>query len=190
VRLGCGLAQVWLAHFALVKEYYTGPGFASQNSPFERSLKSSMETIIEKLKKHILENPNEEISLEVNTTPPSLLVLNEAPYFSLNLDGLYIHLECFWRAVIDSKIVFTSEDDKQMFGLKKPLNIIEAFQKSFSSKRASFIRIKNPIADLQILFEDGSSIEAFASSGGYETWSISGKDRQIICQGGGQLVLV
>ncbi|QQR55563.1 hypothetical protein IPG41_03340 [Candidatus Peregrinibacteria bacterium] len=123
-----------------------------------------METITEKLKKKILEKGDEEISLEVNLDTPSLLVLNEAPYYSLKLGDSYIHLECFWRAVVNSKIVFTSEDDKQMFGLDKPFDLIEAFQKFFSSKRVSLIKIKHPIADLQIIFEDGSYIEAFARS--------------------------
>lgn len=146
--------------------------------------------LIEKLKEKILEKPDGEISVEVNIAAPSLLILNEAPYYSLDWDGVYVHLQCFWRAVVDSKIVFTSEDDKQIFGLEKPFDISEAFPKFFSSQQVSFIKIKNPIADLQILFEDGSYIEAFASSSGYETWSIWGKDIRIICLGEGKIGIV
>ena len=151
-----------------------------------------MKTTIEKLREKIQKSKNEEISLEIHDNlTASLVILNEAPYYSLlfNNENTYIHLTSLWRAVINSKIIFTSEDDKQMFGLKKPFDVQEAFKEHFSSKKISKIKIRNPIADMQIIFQDGSYIELFATSAGYENWIMSGKEIQIICLGGGELAV-
>lgn len=151
-----------------------------------------MKSTIEKLKEHLLENHNSKPLFAITTNVlTSLEILNEAPYYSLQFIGedTYIHLTSFWRAIVDSKLSFSSDDDKQKFGNQENFDIGKEYVASFGNKRVIRIEVRKPISDLILQYEDGSYIEIFADSGGYESWIISGKGIQIICLGGGELAI-
>ena len=149
-------------------------------------LASLIEQIIEELKdkkRSIIKIPN--------NSKCKLVILNEAPYYSLiDTDNSFtIHLESFWRVIEKNRVIFTISDDKQKFGLKKPFDVLEAFNEEFDGVELLDIEIKRPISDISFNFKNEKRIEVFVDSSGYEGWSMGGNKRQIICLGGGDIAI-
>jgi hypothetical protein len=92
--------------------------------------------------------------------------------------------------VVNGRINLGHEDHEQQFGLPAPLDGQQKALALLSSKIVRVI-IHESTADLTIDFENGTSLEVFNNSGGYEGWNCSHADGlQIIGMGGGGLATV
>jgi hypothetical protein len=177
--------------------------FPHFHSP-EKTLKKALQQLISQID----EDPTSNATVKVDLAAPTLEILNEAPYYSLVFpEKSYIHLECFWRAISDSRVVFGINDDSkilpffsggksesiksearnQSFDATRPFSVQEAYDRYYSSKRVTQIIIRNPIQDLQITFDDGSCLEACIDSGTHESWTALSGETMLAADGGGRL---
>lgn len=96
-----------------------------------------------------------------------------------------LQVYCPWRIVTAAGIALGDRDHEQKFGLPKPVDAKEEAQRLLNAK-AIKLTIRAKTADLLIEFENGSPLEIFNSSSGYEGWECSGKDGLlVVAQGGG-----
>jgi hypothetical protein len=104
--------------------------------------------------------------------------------------GTGIYISCPWRIVANGRIYLGHVDHEQQFGLPAPLDGQQKALEYLSSKVVR-VTIREITADLTIDFENGSSLEVFNNSGGYEGWNcLNAEGLQIIGMGGGGLTTV
>lgn len=94
---------------------------------------------------------------------------------------------CPWRILTAAGIALGNADHSQKFGLPKPVDAQEEAQKLLDAKVVRLV-VRAKTADLLIEFENGSGLEAFNTSSGYEGWECSDKDGLlVVTRGGGEL---
>lgn len=108
-----------------------------------------------------------------------------------------LNLECPWRLSVGGNIQFGNEDDGQQFGLPEPVDGISLAKRLITEALVSSVIVRPGTGDLTIDFDNGTCLEAFNHSGGYESWIWSSADgtevvaggggRMSICKGGGQI---
>jgi hypothetical protein len=97
-------------------------------------------------------------------------------------------VECLWRLVSDERIVVTSEDHQQRFGLPAPIDASARALQAIDAKPIRRARFDTTTGDLTIEFANGVRLEAIVTSGGYENWAFSKPDgTQLIALGGGRV---
>jgi uncharacterized protein DUF6188 len=98
-----------------------------------------------------------------------------------------LQVYCPWRIVTAAGIALGNADHEQRFGLPKPVDATEEAQRMLNAKTVK-LAVRANTADLLIEFENGSCLEVFNSSSGYEGWECSDKDGLlVVAQGGGAL---
>lgn len=98
-----------------------------------------------------------------------------------------LQVYCPWRIVSAAGIVLGNADHEQQFGLSKPVDAREEAQRLLNAK-ATKVTVRARTADLLVEFENGSCLEVFNSSSGYEGWECSDKDGLlVVALGGGEL---
>jgi len=98
-----------------------------------------------------------------------------------------LQVYCPWRVLTAAGIALGNADHEQRFGLPKPIDATEEAQRLLNAKAVKLVARANT-ADLLIEFENGSCLEVFNSSSGYEGWECSDKDGLlVVAQGGGTL---
>jgi hypothetical protein len=98
-----------------------------------------------------------------------------------------LQVYCPWRIVSPAGIALGSADHEQQFGLPKPVDATEEAERLLNAKAVK-LTVRARTADLLIEFENGSCLEVFNSSSGYEGWECSDKDGLlVVAQGGGDL---
>lgn len=93
--------------------------------------------------------------------------------FQWNLvsDGdVFIHTT-FWRLVGSDRILVTSEDDRQQFGLPQPVDAAEEFNDALAKIRITDVGVDSVTGDLFISFPS-YRLEIITRSMAYETWEI------------------
>lgn len=103
--------------------------------------------------------------------------------FAFDSGKAMINIECTWRIVIDGRIAFGRDDHGQKFGLSAPLDGVRESIQLLSSSRVAAIHIRRGTGDLEIKFENGSRLEIFNSSSGYEGWSFRSGSLSSCCYG-------
>jgi hypothetical protein len=103
-------------------------------------------------------------------------------------DESTVDTETFWR-LVGKRVVVTSEDDGQLFGLKEPVNAASLIQASIGSGQIEHFTLDERTGDLSLKIDGGWIIQFLTTSGGYEGWRIGHGDESIICLGGGELAI-
>ncbi|MFD1156994.1 hypothetical protein [Roseovarius aestuarii] len=109
-------------------------------------------------------------------------------------EDAFIELYVPWRIVSGGRIVFSDEDDGQLFGLSEPKNGEEIAKSFLRSKKISTVTTDRETGDLSLLFSGGSRLDAFSNSAGYEAWRAQYKFEQsthnFVALGGGEIAFL
>src|SRR3954470_24222884 len=100
-----------------------------------------------------------------------------------------IRADTFWRVIAAGRIHVTSEDHGQLFGLTEPVDSAAKATEALSSAVVQQVGATDS-GDLVIHFDNGSRLEIFSTSSGYESWCVfypSGDEA--IGLGGGEIRL-
>jgi len=99
-----------------------------------------------------------------------------------------ISIECLWRIIQSERIVLTSEDHEQKFGLPAPLNASARGEALLAGKFVTSAQLREATADIILTFEHELKMEILSTSAGYESWQLRDpKGMSYVAQGGGQL---
>lgn len=105
-------------------------------------------------------------------------------------DNIYASTWGFWRLMIGNKIKFISFDDKQQFGLPKPIDLVKELESLLRGKSLKQIRVKQDTGDLFLVLTDDVIIEIYISSSGYETYDFSIGNKRYIGMGAGDISII
>lgn len=103
-------------------------------------------------------------------------------------DASSIATQSFWRLVTD-RVLVTSEDHGQMFGLKEPVNSAKVAEDVLGQVFVARFTLDDRTGDLSLEFNGSGTVQFLTTSGGYEGWRIGHGDQSIICLGGGGLAV-
>ena len=93
-----------------------------------------------------------------------------------------------WRFVKGSAIALGSCDHRHNFGLVQPVDAIAVALDLVNGRCVISAEVANSSSDLTADFGAGIRLEIFNSSSGYEGWSLTGPEGQLlVAQGGGHL---
>ena len=98
-----------------------------------------------------------------------------------------------WRIVSKGRIAFGVGDDGQMFGLSAPIKGEDRTRFLLGNKKVVCASVDPTTADIVVGFEDGTRLDVFALSMGYEAWQAffrHGDDEIMLIGGGGTLSFI
>jgi hypothetical protein len=95
--------------------------------------------------------------------------------------------ESFWRLINESRVVVTSEDHGQQFGLHEPVDAAAGVLSSVGGRNVEAARISESSGDLIIEFKGRAQLQLLQMSSGYESWRLSVRGTEVICGGGGEI---
>lgn len=101
--------------------------------------------------------------------------------------GITVATESFWRLINEGRIVVTSEDHGQLFGLTVPVDAVAAVLSSIGDRQVESAKISESSGDLTIEFKGRAALQLLQMSAGYESWRLSVGGTEIICTGGGEI---
>jgi hypothetical protein len=105
--------------------------------------------------------------------------------FTFEFGPAALSVACLWRIVAGGKVVLTSRDQGQQFGLPAP---VDAYAEAFTLlQRRPVVRVRldEASADLLLEFEDGQRLELLTDSSGYEPWNFHAPGVHLVGLGGG-----
>ena len=100
-----------------------------------------------------------------------------------------IVVECLWRLVESDRILITSEDDGQKFGLPEPVEAATEVNRRLTGAAVDAIELRSGLLDLELRFSTGHSLQILPDSSGYEAWNVCCRNRLFIAVGGGELAV-
>jgi hypothetical protein len=101
-----------------------------------------------------------------------------------------LHVECSWRIVNAQALLVTSADHDQQFGLAEPVDALAIARSTLIDQEITDVVLGKIAADLRISFANGAELQILQNSSGYEAWSLSGSDRDLlVALGGGDLAV-
>jgi len=107
--------------------------------------------------------------------------------FKFGPDAL-ISVECLWRIIQQSRVVLTSEDHGQRFGLPAPVDAKAECIALLNGQAVTAASLKVVTADLVITFSSDLRLEIIPTSSGYESWQMRDPTgANYVAQGGGQI---
>lgn len=89
----------------------------------------------------------------------------------------YIQTYCLWRIVRDNRLILTSDDHGQQFGLPAPIDAGCKAMEAFASASVRAVVLREAMGDMLIEFEQGLRLEIISNSAGYEAWEVRGPGR-------------
>jgi len=99
-----------------------------------------------------------------------------------------IGVDCLWRIVERDRVVLTSEDHLQQFGLPAPVDAAVRGGQLLSKRRVTAVHLREATSDIVVEFTDGLRLEIIATSSGYENWQLCDPSgTSYFAQGGGQI---
>ena len=105
--------------------------------------------------------------------------------------GKNIAVSVPWRVVTTDGIAYGDEDDGQWFGLSAPVQGEARTNELLAGRSVVGVAVDEPTADLCVTFDDGTRLDLFNNSCGYEGWRVlifKGQDEiEIVALGGGGL---
>lgn len=108
-------------------------------------------------------------------------------------DDVAIAVGCHWRLISPNGIALTDEDDRQQFGLPKPVDAEAQANTLLAGATVAIATVDRLTADLLLRFSNDMRLDLLNNSSGYEGWQGSfadgGKGTSIIAMGGGGLAL-
>jgi hypothetical protein len=111
-------------------------------------------------------------------------------WFFAFTEGGSIATESFWRLLDSERLVVSSEDHEQLFGLKEPVDAAKSVTKVVGAKKITEYSCSEVCSDLILRFENKIELQFLNTSSGYESWRAWHNDVQVICTGGGELAII
>ena len=99
-----------------------------------------------------------------------------------------VRVDCLWRIVAGGRLVRTSQDHEQRFGLPAPLDACAEAESLLGGRRVAAARVREETADLLVEFDGGLLLEVLSDSAGYEPWEFTAPGVHLIALGGGGFV--
>lgn len=96
-----------------------------------------------------------------------------------------LHVECLWRIVAGGRLVLTSQDHEQQFGLPNPRDVYAVAESLLKGRCALALRVREETADLRVDFDGNFLLEVLADSSGYEPWQFTAPGVHLVALGGG-----
>lgn len=101
----------------------------------------------------------------------------------------WITTEGLWRWV-DRGVAVSSEDHEQRFGRATPVDSGAELSALLTDRIVTSVTGDEETGDLRLSFSEGSRLEFLQTSAGYEGWQLSTGIVNVICVGGGKLVVL
>lgn len=99
-----------------------------------------------------------------------------------------IDAECLWRLVGGRRIVRTSNDQGQQFGLAAPIDAAAEACQILAHVTVVGVELFNATADIHITLSGRQRLEIIPDSSGFEGWTVRGPGSIcFVAQGGGQI---
>jgi hypothetical protein len=105
--------------------------------------------------------------------------------FSFDFETGVLRVDCLWRIVAGGRLVLTSEDHEQQFGLPAPRDAYTEATTMLGGRRVTAARLREETADLLVEFDGGLLLEVLSASSGYEPWQLSAPGVLLVAMGGG-----
>jgi len=105
--------------------------------------------------------------------------------FTFEFEQANLHVDCFWRIKANDRIVLTSSDHGQQFGLPAPVDAYAEASSRLQGHRVIDVQLEKDSADLTIMFDRGHRLEVFTDSSGYEPWNLWAPGVHLVALGGG-----
>ena len=105
--------------------------------------------------------------------------------FTFEFGPAALSVACLWRIVAGGRVVLTSRDQGQQFGLPAPVDAYEEAFALLQGLRVVGVQLDEASADLLLEFEDGQRLELRTDSSGFEPWSFHAPGVHLVALGGG-----
>ncbi len=102
-------------------------------------------------------------------------------------DGASLATESPWRLIAKGRIVVSSEDHDQQFGMPAPVDAEREVLSRAGSLTVEAASVSADAGDLTISFSGGTYLQLLQLSSGYESWRLSVDGSESICIGGGSI---
>jgi hypothetical protein len=104
-------------------------------------------------------------------------------------DGTEVRADSPWRLIRGGRIVLSSEDHGQWYGLPQPVDAEAVCSSMICGTAVQSAEVREGTADIVVLFESGDRLEIVPLSSGFESWQIAGPGGLMtVAQGGGSVV--
>ncbi|MBI5850622.1 MAG: hypothetical protein HZB39_06215 [Planctomycetes bacterium] len=113
----------------------------------------------------------------------------DAQHWVFNFSGgLVLQVSAAWRVLKGERVAVGWRDHGQLFGLAAPVDLPDRLRSLVGSGIVA-TATHDSAGDLAVQFENGSVLEVFNDSSGYEGWGLHGPGkRSVVAQGGGHVV--
>ena len=101
--------------------------------------------------------------------------------------GVSLATESPWRLIEQSRIVVSSEDHDQQFGLPAPVDAAREVLSRAAGRTVEVASVAADSGDLMIQFPGQLYLQLLQLSSGYESWRLSADGGETICMGGGSI---
>jgi len=104
--------------------------------------------------------------------------------------GVSLALGCLWRLVEAEKILVTSADHGEMFGLQVAVDAASIVNQHLVGASIISVELHKGTLDLILGFSEARFLQVLADSSGYESWNLYKDELQYTAVGGGKLTFV
>lgn len=109
-------------------------------------------------------------------------------YFTFSDAGI-ITAECPWRLLKGGRIVLSSDDHQQRFGLPANIDAAAKATEYLSANEVRRAEVRTGTLDILLDFSGDFRLEIIPISSGFEAWKIADPlGQEVVAQGGGNLV--
>jgi len=99
-------------------------------------------------------------------------------------DRVCLQVECLWRLIVSGKLVITSEDHGQQFGLPAPVDCLAELRRQIIGAAVEDVKVRAGTIDITLGFGSGCVLEVIPTSAGYEAWQVNAPGLLIVGQPG------
>ncbi len=126
------------------------------------------------------------LSAALQSTSCRRVSLDGEWYFSFENEAV-LRAGCLWRLVVKQRVVLSSRDHGQIFGLKSPIDAAQEAMRILAGKQVTAVVLETGTADVKIQLADGTKLELLNDSSGYEPWGFSSKAVTLVATAGGDV---
>ncbi len=104
--------------------------------------------------------------------------------------GITLNVVSLWRVISAGRVLITSVDHGQMFGLSEPVDASVVCQSAIGEAVPQSAAYDDITGDLTIKFSKTIRLEAIVNSSGYESWTLSdARGNMFVGLGGGSVAV-
>lgn len=104
--------------------------------------------------------------------------------------AITLNVESFWRVIEAGRVLVTSMDEGQLFGLAQPVDAGQRCRDALGTSEVQSAVYDSVTGDLTLGFSDELRLEAIVTSSGYESWTLSdGRGNVLVGCGGGEVAI-